>query len=180
MLSHVQHFCGSMNCSPPDSCVHEILQARILEWVAVHFSRGSSQPRDRTHISCTAGLLCTLWIVVQLMSCVWLCNSILPHARLPCPSLSPRVCSHSSPLSQWYYLTVSSYAATFSYCPQSFLASAYFPVSWLFTSGGQSIGAPASASTVPMNVQCCLPSVLTDLITPLSKQLSRVFSSTTI
>ena len=87
MLSHVQHFCGSMNCSPPDSCVHEILQARILEWVAVHFSRGSSQPGDRTHISCTAGLLCTLWIVVQLMSCVWLCNSMLQHARLPCPSL---------------------------------------------------------------------------------------------
>ena len=55
MLSHVQHFGDSMNCSPPDTCVHGILQARILEWVAVYFSRGSSQPRDRTHVSCTAG-----------------------------------------------------------------------------------------------------------------------------
>ena len=76
MLSHVQHFGDSMNCSPPDTCVHGILQARILEWVAVYFSRGSSQPRDRTHISCIVGLLCALWIVVQLMSCVWLCNSM--------------------------------------------------------------------------------------------------------
>ena len=52
------------------AAVHGILQARILEWVAVYFSRGSSQPRDRTHISCIVGLLCALWIVVQLMSCV--------------------------------------------------------------------------------------------------------------
>ena len=47
--------CNSMNCSPPGSSVHEILQARILEWVAIPFSRGSSQHRNQTWISCIAG-----------------------------------------------------------------------------------------------------------------------------
>ena len=47
--------CNPMDCSPPGSSVHGILQARILEWVAVSFSRGSSQPRDRTQVSCIAG-----------------------------------------------------------------------------------------------------------------------------
>ena len=46
--------CDLTDCSPPGSSVHGILQARILEWIAMHFSRGSSQPRDRTHISCIA------------------------------------------------------------------------------------------------------------------------------
>ena len=47
--------CNPVDCSPPDSSVHRILQARILEWVAISFSRGSSQPRDRSQISCVAG-----------------------------------------------------------------------------------------------------------------------------
>ena len=50
-----------MDCSPPDSLVHGILQARILEWVATSFSRGSSQPRDRTQVSCIAGRHFNLW-----------------------------------------------------------------------------------------------------------------------
>ena len=50
-----------MDCSPPGSSVHEIFQARILEWVAISFSRGSSQPRDRTQVSCTAGRFFTDW-----------------------------------------------------------------------------------------------------------------------
>ena len=54
-LSGVWLFCDSTDCSPPGSSVHGILQARILEWVATPSSRGSSQPRDPTHISCTAG-----------------------------------------------------------------------------------------------------------------------------
>ena len=44
--------CNSMDCGPPGSSVHEIFQARILEWVAISSSRGSSRPRDQTHISC--------------------------------------------------------------------------------------------------------------------------------
>ena len=50
-----QLFCDPMDCSPTDSYVHRISQARILEWVAISFSRGSSRPRNRTHISCIAG-----------------------------------------------------------------------------------------------------------------------------
>ena len=74
----------------------------------------------------------------------------LQHTRLPCPSLSPRVCSNSCPLSQWYHPTISSSIAPFFSCLQSFLASGSFPKSRLFVSGRQSIGASASASVLPM------------------------------
>ena len=70
------------------------------------------------------------------------------HTKLPCPSLSPRVCSNSCTLSLWYHPTM---VAPFSSCPQSFPASGSFPVSQLFTSGGQSIGAWASTIVLPMN-----------------------------
>ena len=53
--------CDPMDCSPPGSSVHGILQARILEWVAIPFSRGSSQPRNRTQVSCIAGRFFTIW-----------------------------------------------------------------------------------------------------------------------
>ena len=67
----------------------------------------------------------------------------LQHIRLPCSSLSPRVWSNSCPLSWCCYLTISSSTALFSFCLQSFPDSGSVPVSWLFTSGGQSIGASA-------------------------------------
>ena len=86
------------------------------------------------------------------------------HARLPCPSLSPGVCSDSCPLNQWCYPTVSPSAALFSSCLQSSLASESFPVSWLFASGGQSIRALASESVPPMNIQGWFPLGLTDLV----------------
>ena len=101
----------------------------------------------------------------------------LQHARFPCPSLSPRVCSDSCPLSQWCYLTISFSAAPFFFCLQSFPASGSFPVSQLFTSGGQSIS--ASTSVLPVNVQSWFHLGLTDLFFQ-SKGLSRIFSSTTI
>ena len=72
------------------------------------------------------------------------------HTRLPYPSPSPRVCSNSCPSSWWYHPTISFPVAPFSW-PQYFSASQSFPRSWLFTSGGQSIG--ASASVLPMNIQ---------------------------
>ena len=86
------------------------------------------------------------------------------HTRLPCPPLSPGVCSGSCPLSQWCHPTISSSATLFSSCPQSFLASWSFPMSWFFTPGGQSIGATASASVLPMNIQSWFPLGLTGLI----------------
>ena len=83
----------------------------------------------------------------------------LQHTRHPCPSLSPGVSSDSCPLSQWCYLTISSSAALFSFCHQSFPASRSFPMSQLFASADQSIGASASASVLPMNIQDWFPKV---------------------
>ena len=83
----------------------------------------------------------------------------------------------SCPLSRWCHPTISSSVTPFS-CPQSFPASWSFPMSQLFTSGGQSIG--ASASVLPINIQGWFPLGWTDLISLLSKGLSRVFSSTTV
>ena len=87
-------------------------------------------------------------------SCLTLWNPM--DYRMPdCPSLSPRVCSDSCPLSWWCYLTISSSAALFSFCLQHFPASGSLPMSWLFTSCGQSIG--ASASITPMTIQGWFP-----------------------
>ena len=92
----------------------------------------------------------------------------------PNPSLSLGVCSDWCPLSQWYCLTISSSDAPSSSCPQSFPASGSLPVSWLFTSGGQSIGASVLVSVLPVNIQSWFPLGLTGLISLLSKGLSRV------
>ena len=105
---------------------------------------------------------------------------ILQHARFPHPSLVPRVCWNLCSLSQWCYLTISSSATLFSSCPQSFPAPGSFPMSRLFISGGQSIGASASASVLPMNIQGWFPLGLIGLVSLLSKGLSRGFSGTTI
>ena len=81
----------------------------------------------------------------------------LQHATLLCPSLYPRVCSNSCPVSQWCHPTILSSVVTFSSCLLSFPASGSFPVSWLFALVGQSIGASASASALPMNIQGWFP-----------------------
>ena len=111
-------------------------------------------------------------------------NSLLPHGlqhtRPPCSSLSPGVCSNSCPLSQWCYPTISFSVIPFSFCPQSFPASRSFPISQLFASGGQNIGASASASVLPLNIQDWFPVGLTGLISLKFKGLSRVFYSTTV
>ena len=102
----------------------------------------------------------------------------LEHSRLPCPSLSPEVCSKSCPLSQWCHPTISSFITPFSSLLQSFPVSEYFLVNQFFASGGQSIG--ASASVLPMNIQYWFPLGWTGWISLLSKGLQRVFSSTTV
>ena len=117
---------------------------------------------------------------VQLLSHVWLFVTPWTNARLPCPSLSPRICSNSCPLNWWCHPTISSSVIPFSNCLQSFPASGSFPMSQFFASGGQSIGASASASALPMNIQGWFPLELTGLISLLPKGISRVFSSTTV
>ena len=88
----------------------------------------------------------------------------LQHTTLPCPSVSPGVCSNSCPLSQWCHPTILLSVTPFSSCLQSFPASGSFPVSWLFASSGQSIGTSALASVLPMNIQGWFPLGLTGLI----------------
>ena len=111
-------------------------------------------------------------------------NSLQPHelqhARPPCPSQTPRVHPNPCASSQWCHPTISSSVVPFSSCPQSFPASGSFPLSQLFTSGGQSIGVSASASVLPMNTQDWFPLEWTGWISLQSKGLSRVFSNTTV
>ena len=125
-----------------------------------------------------------MYLLIHCCSSSVVSNSLqlyeLKHTKLPCPSLSPRVCSNSCPLSQWCHPTVSSSVAPCSSCLQSFPASEIFPMSWLFTSGGQNIGASASAAVLLMNNQSWFPLLLTGLISLLSKGFSRVFSNTTV
>ena len=102
------------------------------------------------------------------------------HTRPPCPSPTPRVHTNPFPSSQWCHSIISSSVIPFSSCPQSFPASGSFPVSQFFTSGGQSIGAPASASVLAMNIQNLFPLGWTGWISLQSKGLSRVFSNTTV
>ena len=110
-------------------------------------------------------------------------DSLRPHglqqARLPCPSLSPRACSNSCPLSQWCHPTISSSVVPFSSCLQSFPTSGSFPMSQLFASGGQSIRASPSASVLPMNIHSWFPLGLTGVILQF-RGLSRVFSNTMV
>ena len=104
----------------------------------------------------------------------------LQHARLPCPSPIPSAYSNSCFLSQWCHSAISSSVIPFSSFPQSFPASGCFQMSQLFASGGQSIGTSASASVLPMNIQCWFPLGWTGWISLQSKGLSRVFSKTTV
>ena len=104
----------------------------------------------------------------------------LHHARLPCPSPSPGLCSNSCPLSWWCHPTIYSSVVPFSSLLQSFSASGSFPMSQFFASGGQSIGASVSALVLPMNIQDWFPLGWTGWISLQSKGLSRVFSNTTV
>ena len=102
------------------------------------------------------------------------------HARPLCPSQTSGVYTNSCPSSQWCHPAISSSVVPFSSCPQSLPASGSFPMSQLFTWGGQSIGVSASASALPMNTQDWSPLGWTGWISLLSTGLSRAFSNTTV
>ena len=155
-----------MDCSPPDSSVHGILQARILECVDIFFFRGSSWPRDWICISCVSCIgrqilyHCATWEILpiysQSVSRSVMSNSLQPHesqhTRPPCPSPTPRVYPNSCPSSRWCHPAISSSVVPFS-CPQSLPASESFPMSQFFAWGGQSTGVSALASFLPKNTQ---------------------------
>ena len=120
----------------------------------------------------------------ELFGCWVMFYSLQSHEcstpGLPCPSVSPEACSNTCPLSRWCHPAISSSFIPFSSNPQSLPASGSFPMSGFFTPGSQRIGASASASVLPMNIQDWFPLRWTGLISLQSKGLSRVFSSTTI
>ena len=111
-------------------------------------------------------------------------NSLQPHesqhTRPPCPSPTPGIHSDSRPLSQWCHPAISSSVVPFSSCPQSLPVSESFPMSQLFTWGGQTTGVSALASFLPKNTQGWSLLEWTSWISLQSKGLSRVFSNTTV
>ena len=102
------------------------------------------------------------------------------HTRPPCPTTTPRIHSDSRPSSQWCHPDISSSVVPFSSCPQSLPASNSFPMSQLFTWGGQSTGVSALASVLPKKSQGWSHSEWTGWISLQSKGLSRVFSNITV
>ena len=102
------------------------------------------------------------------------------HARLPCPSPTPRIHSNSCPSSRWCHPAISSFVVPFSSCPKSLPSSGSFPMSQLFAWGSQSIGVSALASVRPKNTQDWSPSEWTGWISLQSKGISRVLSNTTV
>ena len=113
-------------------------------------------------------------------SCLTLCNSMQEYVRFLCPSLSPGACPNSSPLNLMMLSNHFILHHPLSSCLQSFPASGSFLMSQFFPTDGQTTGASAAASILPVNIQDWFPLGLTGLISLLSKGLSRVFSSTTI
>ena len=117
-------------------------------------------------------------------SCSVISDSLWPHElQVPeasqSPSPTPRA-PNSCPSSRWCHSTISSSIVPFSSCLQSFSASGSVPMSQFFASGGQNIGASASASVLSMNIQYWFPLGWTGWISLQSKGLSRVFSNTTV
>ena len=187
--------CDPVDCNLQGSSVHGILQTRILQWVAISFSGGSSQPKYRTQVYSLASrffsteppgkppveVSYSFIHVFRPKSCPTLCDLMGCSTRgFPVRHCFPEFAQihvhwirnaiqPSHPLSP-----------PSPSCPQSFPASGSFPMSQLFTSGGQIIGSSASVSVLPMNIQGWFPLVLTGLISLLAKGLSRVFSITTV
>ena len=123
-------------------------------------------------------------VISVKFSCSVKSNSLRPHelqyARPPSPSATTRVYWNSRPSSRWCHPTILFSVIHFSSCPQSLPVSGSFPMSQLFTWGGQSTGVSASASVLPMKIQDWSPSGWTGWISLQPKGLSRVFSNTIV
>ena len=131
------------------------------------------------------GNVISLYIFISVQfSCSVMSDSLGPHelqhARPPCPSPTPGVHPNPCPSSRGCHLVILSSVVPFFSCHQSLPASESFPMSKLFTWGGQSIGVSASASVLPMTIQDWFPLGWTGWISLQSKGLSRVFSNTTV
>ena len=171
-FSHVW-LCDPRDCSLLVSSVHGILQARILEWIAMPSSRGLSQPGDQSN-QCllrrlhwqadSLPLAPTRKPIIHYMKYYFLSSysvQSLCHVRLfatpwtaahqaSLSSPTARVHPNPCPLSRWCHPTILSFVVPFSSCPQSFPAWGSFQMSQLFTSGGHSIAISASTSVLPL------------------------------
>ena len=186
---------GAMNSSPPGSSVHGISQTRILERVAISFSRGSSQSRIEPVSPASPTMAGRFFTTVspgkthnldqirsdQSLSCVQLFATPWIAAHQASLSITnSTVHPDSCPSSQWCHPAISSCVVPFSSYPQSLPASQSFPMSQLFAWGGQSTGVSALASFLPKKSQGWSPSEWAGWISLQSKGLSRVFSNTTV
>ena len=187
-FSRVWLFC-SMDCSPLGSSIQAILQARTLEWVAISSPGYLPDPGIKLVFPVSPAWQAEFLTEPSgkhLTTSVLFCGSVVsdslqPHGlkhRLSCPSPSLQACSNSCPSSWWCHPTISFSVSPFSSCLQSFSASGSFPTSQFFASGGQSIG--ASASALPLNIQNGSPLGWTVWISLQSRGLSRVFSNSTV
>ena len=116
----------------------------------------------------------------SLQLCPTLCDPMDCSTPGPCPSPTHGIHSNSHPLSRWCHPAISSSVVPLSSCLQSLPASGSFPMSQLFTWGGQSTGVLALASFLPKNTQDWSPLEWSSWIFLQSKGLSRVFSNTTV
>ena len=176
---------------PVDYTVHGILWARILEWVAFPFSRGSSQPRNQTQVSHVAGRFFTSWATRDTHTYILFCCSIIQS----CPTLcDPMDCSIAGSLFFSIFQSLLELMSIESVMPSNHLVLCcplllqpsifprirVFSNESVFASSGQSTRASASASVLPVNIQGWFPLGLTGLISLQFKGLSRVFSNTTV
>ena len=147
-------------------------------WIHPKHKQSETQYRNRSHQIYNPQFSSVQFSHSAMSDSLW--PHGLQHARLPCPSPTSRALLNWCSSSQWCHPTILSSVIPFSSCPQSFPALGSFPVSQFFASGGQSIGASASASVLPMNIQGWFPLGWTGWISLQSKGLSRVFSNTTV
>ena len=159
----------------------DLIFQNLVQWEH-HKAAVSVREKPKKAMWCIS--LSSMTIRSDHISCSVMSNSLQPHesqhTRPPCPSPTPGVHSGSRPSSQWCHPAISSSVVPFSSCPQSLPASESFPVSQLFTWGGQSTGVSALASFLPKKAQGWSPSEWTGWISLQSKGLSRVFSNTTV
>ena len=163
------------------SKVISLLFNMLSRFVTAFLPRSKHLLMDRTLLSYEKNY--TGIVVVQLLTHVWLFTTPWTAARQASLSftISWSLLKLMSTESIWKMRsTISSSVDPFSSCLQSFPASGSFPMSWLLASGGQDIGASASASVLPKNIQSWFPLGWTGLMSLQSKGLSRVFSNTTV
>ena len=183
--------CDPMDCNPPGSSVHGFLRARILEWGAIPFSRGSSQPREWSQVSCISRWILYHWATSEAILLMFSSVQSLSHVLL---FATPWIAACQASLSITNSFSSLRLTSIKSVMPSSHLilcrpllllppippASESFPVSQLFAWGGQSTGVSALASFLPKNTQDWSPLEWTGWISLQSKGLSRVFSNTTV